>query len=282
MFRMTVDKAKYLEKALSHYKGNRRCTGNKFIVPLMVENGIIMNAYYLSMYFEIRLEDTLGLLKKLQNTGKIQPVFSLDTKGMEYYLRGDIWDLYEEFMQVIRNKYPNNTRIVLRKTLVDIADVSCYYGISRTCITHNLLPKLRPKVIYTNNSRQKFYLYEDIIVLKDHPLFTKAVSDSQYNFSAYMLEQKSIDRIDSPKKYNVDYDEANDIFRDTTCSRYDACSNFAVKYTDYMDCSLCYHYLQKKKITPPEIFDPKVVFIKNNNRRIIKMLEKISNYPNNL
>lgn len=242
-----------------------------------------MNAHYISMYFEIKLDDVLNILNDLKTKEKLKPVFSSLDYGMEYYLRGDIWNLYDVFMQVIKMKYPKSTRLKLRKTLVDISDVICYYGISRASITHSILPKLKPKVIHTGNNRQSFYLLDDFLELKEHSLFKTAVENSRYSFTAYTLDkQPKIKKQKYFRKYDVEHRDSDEIFRDTSCTCYDNCSTFAATSTDYMDCTLCYHYLKRRKISPPEIFDPKTVFIRKNTKRIEKMFEKICSFPNSL
>lgn len=284
MFRLEVDREIYLKKTMMYYRSLAGVRNKQDLITSMTRNGVLMNAHLCGWYFELSLNDVLNTLEKAHQEQRITPVFgSLDTISC-FFLRSDIWELIPDFMAMIKSRKVPNTRLKIKDTLVDTCDIAFYYGVSRTVITKSILPKLRPSSIPTKNTRQTFYLWEEIIALEKSGFFQDVIMRSHQNYAAYTLDRSDVYRQarHSKKreaKHSDGYREEKIIFRDTECPRYDICRSFAV-ITDYMDCSLCVHNTQKKKTGASGIHDPAIVFINPKSKRHLSKLAGISDFPN--
>lgn len=284
MYRLEVDRKTYVKKALAYYRSLAGGQNKQYLITTMVRNGVLMTPHLCGWYFELPLDDVLKVIEAQTAKGKITPVFgSLDTIAC-FYLRSDIWNIASEFLKVAKKKSINNTRARISDPIVDTGDIAFYYGISRTVVTKYVLPKTRPKVIVTNNTRQTFYYYDEIVSLEQSQILQNAIKRSRQNYAAYTLDRSDVYKQAKNSKnreatHTDGYREEKIIFRDTECPRYEDCTSFAV-ITDYMDCSLCIHNTKRKAMGITGVHDPSCVFINPRSKRHLKKIQEVSCFPN--
>lgn len=291
MYKLTVDREMYIKNAMAHYRSLAGVQNKKDLLASMTNNGVLMNAHLCGWYFEIPLDDVLNILEKLGNEKRLKPVSgSLDTSAC-FFLRSDIWENAPDFMEVVkagRNRtYKRNyvnTRLRIQEDIVDINDIIFYYGITRTVMIQRILPKAKMRTIPTSNTRQTFYYLSDVLELEQSPDFQDSIRRSHQKYSAYTLDRSSIygrSRYNKARgsKLGEGIREDNIVFRDTECSRYNACRDIAA-ITDYMDCSLCVHNTQKKKMGTSGVHDPVYIFVNPKSKRHLSKLKNITVFPN--
>lgn len=267
MFKVTTDKHQLYKKYKDYYR-NTKCDSQGNLVNRLSGNGVIINVYALAKYFELGVSDSINIVSELKLESVIQG-------SVPYYFRGDIWDIIPEIEKRLPELVPDNKRTKFG-SIVDAMDVSVYYGVSSTVIRRVLSELKLPKIKLMRCSNA-FYLYSDILKIKDTKVFKAAIAKSRIPVSVDAFDKIS-SYVESKKK-----PESDEVaFRDMDCRRYFKCLNLACETTDYMDCTQCFHYQSKTKQRVSFVFDPSLVFLPKKDQKKIRALKKIKVFPNSI
>lgn len=242
------------------------------LINALLGNGLLMNPFWISNYFEIPFNNTLSVIDDLIQKKELVPFIRKTTHAVDYFLRFDIWKLYDTFI-----RYVPEARSVRRQNpgcLVDKYDIMLYYGIDPEYVGQRLWNQFKEYRVPSIRSRQVFYKERLLRKIHEMPYFTNVVMESPCVTSCY-AEYKYID---SKKAVNSSqtYSDEDSIFRDHLCPQYSMCMRFSMHSTEYMDCSVCLRYNRiKGKIIPIVADDLRFIspFRRKSHKKKIEGLE---------
>lgn len=271
IFSLSVDKELLLSKIISNTfekilnKGStditNLCSDNVVkLIPELLSNGVIMNPFSIALYFEGSFVNTIKALDSLQESGTITPLYTRDSYGFNYFLRSDIWKVWDILFKQITELNGKNVRRKYPLFMVDKYDLMFYYGLTNNDANVRFWNRLKNYAIRTASPRQIFYNEKTVRQLHSIDFFREAVLSSPYQSSCYSLVKSILYKKAENKILYIDDEEHSDVFRDMKCPRYDKCVMFSAETTEYINCELCPKYAERKGHIIP-IIDNDIVFI---------------------
>lgn len=179
----------------------------------MISNGVFLPELAVAVYWNLSVKDSLTLLKN----SLVEPYVQID--GREYYFRPDVWGVHRAYQKFLNTKYPTHLRAKLNLVCCD--DVAVFYELSRASASKLLKKHNVPPWHFGESRKTQFFKYADVTALERRLRVFSAASASSGNCI----------------KANIR--SGFHLFRDWECSYYEECSMFAIRTSDYMNCSLC-------------------------------------------